>query len=58
MNVRNISFILGDLIPISNQGKIFGSCFIICGILIAFLPVPILAAKFQKSFKDLSDKAN
>ena len=31
----------GDLVPQSYMGKFFGSFFILCGILIALLPVPI-----------------
>lgn len=44
----------GDLIPASNVGKFFGSLFVLCGILIAFLPVPILSAKFEKIYKEIA----
>ncbi|CAF1058574.1 unnamed protein product [Brachionus calyciflorus] len=44
----------GDLIPQSSIGKFFGSFFILCGILIALLPVPILSCKFEKIYKECS----
>jgi hypothetical protein len=46
----------GDLIPHSNAGKFFGSFFIVCGILIALLPVPILSCKFEKIYKEFSQE--
>jgi hypothetical protein len=46
----------GDLIPHSPVGKFFGSFFILCGILIALLPVPILSCKFERIYKEFSQE--
>jgi hypothetical protein len=46
----------GDLIPHSAVGKLFGAIFIVFGILIALLPVPILSCKFEKIYKELSEE--
>ena len=46
----------GDLIPQSSIGKFFGSFFILFGILIALLPVPILSCKFERIYKEFSQE--
>lgn len=45
----------GDLIPASNVGKLFGGFFIVCGILIALLPVPILSSKFERIYNEICE---
>ena len=54
LTIFQFFFKKGDLIPHSNMGKFFGSFFIVCGILIALLPVPILSCKFERVYKEFS----
>jgi hypothetical protein len=44
------------MVPVSPLGKMFGSFFILVGILVAILPIPILGTKFEKIYKEYSKK--